>query len=222
MLATFPKTNIAKRTSLTIILRILNGLSSLINLLRIYPKDIKASISGMFMVAFPRITFKNPIPTNMGDKRMKVLIMAGGYATRLWPITKNKPKPLLPVGNKTIIEHILEKLANIKYPIYVSTNKFFEKSFREKLSKYDVELIVENSYREEEKFGTIAAIKNAIETIGDDDYLIISGDNLFSLSIEDFLSRFDEVKKTLIAVYDIGDFELAKRYGVVVLEILLG
>lgn len=65
---------------------------------------------------------------------MKVLIMAGGYATRLWPITKNKPKPLLPVGNKTIIEHILEKLANIKYPIYVSTNnslkRALERSYR--------------------------------------------------------------------------------------------
>lgn len=147
---------------------------------------------------------------------MKVLIMAGGYATRLWPITKDNPKALLPVGNKRIIDYILEKTSELEFPVYISTNRFFEGHFRSVAKEYGVELIIEDTFHEEEKLGTIGAIRNAIEEVGLDDYLVIAGDNLFSFSLKDFLSRFSD--KTLIAVYDVGDFELAKRYGVVVLE----
>ena len=147
---------------------------------------------------------------------MKVLIMAGGYATRLWPITKGKPKPLLPVGDKHIIDYILEKVRELDLEVYVSTNKFFERHFKEWVKRSGVELIVEETISEEEKLGTIGAIKYAVSKLGLDDYLIVAGDNLFSFSLKEFLKRYDG--KPLIAVYDVGDFELAKRYGVVVLE----
>ena len=147
---------------------------------------------------------------------MKVLIMAGGYATRLWPITKEKPKPLLPVGDKYIIDYILEKVKELDLEVYVSTNKFFEKYFKEWAEKNGVELIVEDTLSEEEKLGTIGAIKYAISKLGIDDYLIVAGDNLFSFSLKEFLRHYNG--KPLIAVYDVGDFELAKRYGVVVVE----
>ncbi|WP_087036066.1 sugar phosphate nucleotidyltransferase [Thermococcus litoralis] len=147
---------------------------------------------------------------------MKVLIMAGGYATRLWPITKGKPKPLLPVGNKYIIDYILEKTKELGLEVYVLTNKFFEKHFKKWAEENNVELIVEETLSEEEKLGTIGAIRYAISKLGLDDYLIVAGDNLFSFSLDEFLKRY--TGKPLIAVYDVGDFELAKRYGVVVLE----
>jgi glucose-1-phosphate thymidylyltransferase len=147
---------------------------------------------------------------------MKVLIMAGGYATRLWPITKGKPKPLLPVGNKYIIDYILEKTKELGLEVYVSTNKFFERHFKKWAEENNVELIVEETLSEEEKLGTIGAIRYAISKLGLDDYLIVAGDNLFSFSLDEFLKRYNG--KPLIAVYDVGDFELAKRYGVVVLE----
>ena len=147
---------------------------------------------------------------------MKVLIMAGGYATRLWPITKDNPKALLPVGNKRIIDYILEKTSELDLPVYISTNRFFESHFRGIAEEYGIELIVEDTLHEEEKLGTIGAMKKALDELGLDDYMVIAGDNLFSFSLKDFLSRFSD--KTLIAVYDVGDLELAKRYGVVVLE----
>lgn len=147
---------------------------------------------------------------------MKVLIMAGGYATRLWPITKDNPKALLPVGEKRIIDYILEKALKLDLPVYISTNRFFESHFRPIAEKYGVGLIVEDTFHEEEKLGTIGAMKKAVEELGLDDYLVIAGDNLFSFSLEDFLARYSG--ETLIAVYDVGDLELAKRYGVVVLE----
>ncbi len=147
---------------------------------------------------------------------MKILIMAGGYATRLWPITKDNPKALLPVGSKVILDYILEKTRELDLKVYISTNRFFEHHFRPYAEEHGVELIVEDTLHEEEKLGTIGAMQRAVEELGLDDYLVIAGDNLFSFSLKDFLERYDG--KTLIAVYDVGDFDLAKRYGVVVLE----
>ena len=147
---------------------------------------------------------------------MKVLIMAGGYATRLWPITKDNPKALLPVGEKRILDYIMEKVGKLGLETYISTNRFFESHFRPVAEKYGVGLIVEDTLHEEEKLGTIGAMKKAFEELGPDDYLVIAGDNLFSFSLSDFVRTYNG--RTLIAVYDIGDRELAKRYGVVVLE----
>ncbi|NJE11153.1 sugar phosphate nucleotidyltransferase [Thermococcus sp. MAR1] len=147
---------------------------------------------------------------------MKILIMAGGYATRLWPITKDNPKALLPVGNRAILDYILEKVGELDMEVYISTNRFFEAHFRPYAEKRGIKLIVEDTLHESEKLGTIGAMKRAVEELGLDDYLVIAGDNLFSFSLREFLEAYDG--KTLIAVYDVGDMELAKRYGVVVLE----
>ncbi|AIF70348.1 glucose-1-phosphate thymidylyltransferase [Palaeococcus pacificus DY20341] len=147
---------------------------------------------------------------------MKVLIMAGGYATRLWPITKDNPKALLPVGDRVILDYILEKTKELDMEVYISTNRFFAKYFESYAEDKGVELLVEDTLHEEEKLGTIGALKLAIDELGLDDYLVIAGDNLFSFSLNEFLKHYSG--KPLIAVYDVGDFELAKRYGVVVLE----
>jgi len=147
---------------------------------------------------------------------MKVLIMAGGYATRLWPITKDNPKALLPVGDRVILDYILEKTKELDMEVYISTNRFFAKYFESYAEDKGVELLVEDTLHEEEKLGTIGALKLAIDELGLDDYLVIAGDNLFSFELDEFLNRYDG--RTLIAVYDVGDFELAKRYGVVILE----
>ncbi|ASJ08350.1 glucose-1-phosphate thymidylyltransferase [Thermococcus siculi] len=147
---------------------------------------------------------------------MKALIMAGGYATRLWPITKDNPKALLPVGDRVILDYIIEKVKELEIETYISTNRFFEAQFRPYAEKHGIGLIVEDTLHEEEKLGTIGAMKKAVDELGLDDYLVIAGDNLFSFSLGDFLRAYDG--RTLIAVYDVGDPELARRYGVVVLE----
>jgi len=147
---------------------------------------------------------------------MKIVIMAGGYATRLWPITKDNPKALLPLGDRYIIDYIIEKTKDLDLDVYVSTNRFFAKYFEEWSKDKNIKLLIEDTLHEEEKLGTIGALNEALEKLGLDDYLVIAGDNLFPFSLRDFLDRYDG--KTLIAVYDVGDFELAKRYGVVLLE----
>ncbi len=147
---------------------------------------------------------------------MKVLIMAGGYATRLWPVTKDHPKALLPVGNRTILDYIMENVKGLGLDTYISTNRFFEAHFRPYAKRYGVGLIVEDTLHEEEKLGTVGALKRALNELGSDDYLVIAGDNIFSFDLRDFLNRYKGTP--LIAVYDVGDPELARRYGVVVLK----
>ncbi len=147
---------------------------------------------------------------------MKVVIMAGGYATRLWPITKTKAKPLLPVGKRKIIDVIYEKVRNFG-DVIVSTNRRFESDFVEWSKDKDVEIVVEESTREEEKLGAVRALSQVLDRI-DDETLVVAGDNLFSFEIDDFISYYREKGKPCTCLYDVGDYELAKRYGVAELK----
>ncbi|HIP57695.1 MAG TPA: NDP-sugar synthase [Archaeoglobus profundus] len=144
---------------------------------------------------------------------MKIVIMAGGYATRLWPITKTKAKPLLPIGKKKIIDMIYEKISRFNLPIYVSTNKRFENDFRLWAEGKKVELIVENTTREEEKLGAIRALAE-VSKILNDEMFVIAGDNIFSFDLKEILDYYRKKRSPVTALYDVGDYELAKRYGV--------
>ncbi len=155
---------------------------------------------------------------------MNVIVLAGGYATRLWPITRHRPKMLLPLGETTVIDRIyaeLEATDRIK-EVYVSTNERFAPEFQVHLadSTYDKpRLSVEETRDEDEKFGVVGALGELIDREGiDDDLLVIAGDNLFDFAIESFLEFFDRKDAPTIAVYDVGAPELATSYGVVGLE----
>ncbi|WP_202320002.1 nucleotidyltransferase family protein [Archaeoglobus neptunius] len=148
---------------------------------------------------------------------MKTIIMAGGYATRLWPITKTKAKPLLPIGTKKIVDVVYEKVSKFDAEILLSTNKRFEEDFRKWAEGKNVKIIVENTTREEEKLGAVRALAQIVENI-EDDFLVIAGDNIFSFDLDPLIELFNSKKKPVTALYDVGDFELAKRYGVAEIE----
>jgi glucose-1-phosphate thymidylyltransferase len=145
---------------------------------------------------------------------MKALILAGGYATRLWPLTKDKAKPLLLVNGKPIITHVVEKIPQ-DMEVYVATNSAFRKDFQKwnKTVNRPLNLIFEKTTNNANKLGALGAIANFIKEYGvTDDLLIIGGDNYFKFEIEDFLGAYNG--NTLIAAYDLGDLEQAKRFGV--------
>ncbi len=149
---------------------------------------------------------------------MKALILAGGFARRLAPITDFIAKPLLPVGDRLIIDWIVDNIKNAGIEnIIVSTNSYYERQFRYwiKCRDEDISLLIEPTRREEEKFGAIKGIKYAMDKYGEDDYLIVAGDNYFDFSLSQFLKFYREKKSPLVAVYDVGDRDKAKRYGVV-------
>lgn len=155
---------------------------------------------------------------------MQAVVLAGGYATRLWPITKHRPKMLLPVGDSTVIDRIFAELeADDRVDdVYVSTNERFAEDFRVHLEESPFELptlSVEETTEEAEKFGVIGALAQLVEREGiDDDTLVIAGDNLISFDISDFLDFFERVGTPTLAAYDVGSRERATSYGVVDVE----
>ncbi|MEE9405897.1 MAG: nucleotidyltransferase family protein [Candidatus Aenigmarchaeota archaeon] len=157
---------------------------------------------------------------------MKAVILAGGFARRLWPLTKDRAKPLLEVGGKPIIQHILEKLEDLNGidTIYISTNEKFGGQFQEFLKSYKsgkpIKLIVEPSGDEGEKLGAIGGWKYLIDREGiDDELLIIAGDNMFEFSLENFFQFYRKHKSPVVAFYDMVQKEKVKdKYGIAVLS----
>jgi len=155
---------------------------------------------------------------------MDAVVLAGGYATRLWPITKHRPKMLLPVGETTVIDRVFAELeadARVEN-VYVSTNERFAEDFEDHLAEGPYEqptLSVEETTEESEKFGVVGALAQLIDREGiEDDTLVIAGDNLISFDVADFLDFFEARDGTALAAYDVGSHERAQSYGVVDVE----
>jgi len=153
---------------------------------------------------------------------MNAIILAGGYAKRLWPVTKNMPKQLLPVAGKPIIEYPIENIELTKgiKEIIISINAYFEFNFREWFTKYQfrkkTKLVIEKTYSEEEKLGSIGALNYLINKLNiRGNLLVIGGDNLFDFSLRKFINYYRAMKTSVLALYDIQDKKKAKgRYGI--------
>ncbi|NGM70598.1 NDP-sugar synthase [Natronolimnobius sp. AArcel1] len=155
---------------------------------------------------------------------MKAVVLAGGYATRLWPITRHRPKMFLPLGETTVIERIYDELEadNRIEDVYVSTNERFAPEFEAHLAESGYEkprLSVEKTHAEAEKLGVVGALAQLVDREGiDDDLLVIAGDNIFEFAIADVLEYYDRKDAPVIAAADVGSRALATAYGVVDLE----
>ncbi|MCX8181506.1 MAG: nucleotidyltransferase family protein [Candidatus Methanomethyliaceae archaeon] len=153
---------------------------------------------------------------------MRAIVLAGGYAKRLWPLTLDRPKPLLPLGNGYILDFVISGIMSVDdiSEIIISTNKRFELNFIEWLKERghsNIIVVPEPSMREEEKLGPINAVW-AIVKGQPDDYLIVAGDNLFSLDLKEMVSFYHKVKAPIIALFEINDRELAKQYACVEID----
>ncbi|WP_254537377.1 nucleotidyltransferase family protein [Halomarina litorea] len=155
---------------------------------------------------------------------MHAVVLAGGYATRLWPITRHRPKMLLPVGETTVIDSILSELEaddRIEH-VYLSTNERFAASFEDHLAEQGYEkasLSIEDTTAESEKFGVVGALAQLVEREEvDDDLLVVAGDNLIGFDMSDFLDFYEERGTSTIAAYDVGSREKATSYGLVTLD----
>jgi glucose-1-phosphate thymidylyltransferase len=155
---------------------------------------------------------------------MKAVVLAGGYATRLWPITKERPKMFLPVGETTVIDRLFAELEDDERisEVFVSTNEYFAEEFEAHLEASDFEkptLSIEETRDEDEKFGVVGALSELIERENvEEDLAVVAGDNLFSFEFADFLDFFEERSSPTLAAYDVESRERAKSYGLVELE----
>ncbi len=154
---------------------------------------------------------------------MKVLILAAGYATRLYPLTLNQPKPLLPVAGKPMIEYVLDNLAPIGNidRVYVVTNAKFADHFqqwadnyRATKSKLDFTIVNDKSTDDSNKLGAIGDLNLVVNSQNvDDDLIVVAGDNLFSQSLEQFGSVCRQKNAPVLGVYDVGSLEAVKKYS---------
>ncbi|MCX5703112.1 MAG: nucleotidyltransferase family protein [Candidatus Omnitrophica bacterium] len=157
---------------------------------------------------------------------MKALILAAGYATRLYPLTKEFPKPLLTIGQKPIIDYIIDKLETVEPidEIIVITNSKFITQFRKwrlgiRVGKR-ISLVDDLTKDHATKRGAIGDMNFAVgKKRIKDGLLVIGGDNLFDGDINGFLA-FAKTKKNhpVIGAYDIGDKKKANEYGVMELN----
>lgn len=116
---------------------------------------------------------------------MIVVILAGGYATRLFPLTRNVAKPLLRIRGRPIIDYIFDRLDRLTGidKVMISTNKKFERQFDEWLGRRPrakVAIRAEGSHMEAEKLGAIRALGELIDVKDSEDYMVIAGDNFFT------------------------------------------
>lgn len=159
---------------------------------------------------------------------MKVLILAAGYGTRLYPLTKKYPKALLPVARRPLIDYIIDKLSGIKSinEVIVVTNAKFCLNFtawarrvRAKGMKFRLKILNDGTRTEKTRLGAIGDIHFALgsENIREDT-LIIGGDNLFEEDLSHFLKfAYAQKSRAAIGIYDIGKKSGASKYGVVTL-----
>jgi len=150
---------------------------------------------------------------------MKVLFLCAGYATRLYPLTLDRPKPLLPVGGRPILDYLLEKVEKIDKveEIYIVTNDKFAKNFEEwsksKRCKFPIRVFNDGTKTNETRLGAVGDMQFVIEKVNlNDDLLVIAGDNLFEFDLNDFI-EYAKSKGITIAARFIENLEDMKRYG---------
>ena len=123
---------------------------------------------------------------------MKCLILAAGYATRLYPLTENFPKPLLKVGDKAILDWLVDDIAatGAVDEFVVISNHKFAGHFRNWASlRPDVTVVDDGTSTNETRLGAVRDIQFALESLHiDDDLLVIAGDNILDFSLAEFIS----------------------------------
>lgn len=152
---------------------------------------------------------------------MKAIILAAGYATRLYPLTKDMPKALLEVQNKAIIDYILDEInliSDIDEVFVISNAVFYDKFLEWKDSATRIKpvtILNDNTHNNEERLGAIGDISLLINTFHiDEDVLIIAGDNLFDFKLTDFYDSYKSHLKDCVCVKKYDNKEELKSFAV--------
>lgn len=156
---------------------------------------------------------------------MKVIVLAAGYATRLYPLTLTQPKPLLLVAGKPMVDWVLDNLAPVPglEQVYIVTNaKFaghFERwaaDYRARKARLDFVIVNDGSTDETNKLGAIGDLHLVLQREQiDQDVLVVAADNLFSQSLEPFAAFCRHKAAPVVALYDVGSLEAVKKYNAI-------
>jgi glucose-1-phosphate thymidylyltransferase len=152
---------------------------------------------------------------------MKAIVLAAGYATRLFPLTTNFPKPLLPINHRPMIDYIIEKIEEIWISdiIVVANDKYFvhlQVWAQTYTGNANIKVINDETTTNDTRLGAIWTIQYVVEKAHiADDILVVGGDNLFKFSLQPSYELFKRKQKTTIIGYDVKSKDLAKKYGII-------
>ena len=157
---------------------------------------------------------------------MKALILAAGYGTRLASVVKDTPKPLIPVGDRPLVDYVVDKLQNIKSLaeiVVVSNNKFtshFQQWAQSRKGRLPIRVVNDGTNTPEERLGSVGAIRFVWEKEPSlQDWLIVGGDNLFDGDLIRFVdAAFSKSPAITIGAYDIHDIKAATKFGIVAVD----
>lgn len=158
---------------------------------------------------------------------MKNIVLAAGYATRLYPITENFPKPLLEIGGSTILDRMLadvDAIEAVDGHIIVSNHKFIS-IFREWLEgarlryRKPITLIDDGSTDNDHRIGAVKDLILALDTCGvEDDILVAAADNVLDFSFGDFVAYFQQKQTSLLMCHYESSVAALQKTGVVTLD----
>ncbi len=156
---------------------------------------------------------------------MKIAILAAGYGTRLYPVTQNIAKPLIPINNKPMMNYLMDKISLLSDKYYIKevnivTNNKFYTSFLEWKKKYKIkaEILNDGSNSPEEMLGAVKDMQFAIDS-KNSDWLVLGGDNLFEDNLLEFIDfSLKNKPHSSIALYNVKTKKEASRFGIVLLN----
>lgn len=151
---------------------------------------------------------------------MKAVILAAGYATRLRPLTDDIPKHLLPVGDRPMLDWVLEKVREVDEVdgVHLVTNSRFAAAFAAWAESHDVGVHDDGTTSNGDRLGAVGDLRLVIDAAGleEQDLIVLAGDNLFEFSLLHFVEwwRGKPQPASAVPLHDVGNIELATHYGI--------
>ena len=156
---------------------------------------------------------------------MKAIVLSAGYATRLYPLTKDTPKGLLPIGQKSILDFIVDQIETIDEidEVFIISNHKFYTNFYNWSTKRETHLKItvldDNTTDDTNKLGAIGDILYTIENGNiDEDVLIMAGDNFFTFDLKDYIDFYKKIQSDTILVKEIDIKAELQRMGNAILD----
>lgn len=156
---------------------------------------------------------------------MDCILLAAGYATRLYPLTENMPKALLTLGRKTILDYVVEKIEKVDEidNIYIVTNHRFADHFRDWAKDYkgakNVDVLDDGTTNNDNRLGAIGDMNFVIENKNiTSDIFVLASDNIFDFELTEMMALYKEKNADIISAHYVEDTEDLKSMGVVLLD----
>lgn len=152
---------------------------------------------------------------------MKCLILAAGYATRLYPLTENFPKPLLSVAGKTILDRLLEGLGDTEIDefVVISNHKFVDHFSAWAKSHRKVTVVDDGTCTNEERLGAVRDLEFTVKTLGiDEDILVVAGDNVLDFPLSTFVKFAVSKGTSCVMCHEENDLKRKQKTAIITVD----